>query len=139
VKAKYTHYSEACLSQKAAHASHVEPETDDIIMILVSSGYVVNLTTHQFISDIGGGNIVARSGNLASKTITSGVLNAAAETLTSVSGSVIIAVILARTTGVDATSPLMTYTDEGTGLPATPSGSNITVTPDSGAFKLFEL
>jgi hypothetical protein len=138
VKGKYRLYAEGMLAG-SAHSSYVECLNHNIIMILVSSGYVVNLSTHQFISDIGGGNIVARSGNLSGKSITLGVFNATSETITAVSGATITAVILARNTGTDATSPLMTYTDEATGLPDTPNGSNIVVIPDTGAFKLFEL
>ena len=68
-----------------------------------------------------------------------GVLNCASELFPSVAGLPIVAIILACARTTDAVSPLMTYTDEGSGLPEAPSGSNITVFPDTGPFKLFEL
>jgi len=54
--------------------------SDDIKAILVDTGtYTVDLDAHQFLDDIPGGARVATSANLASKTTTDGVADAADE------------------------------------------------------------
>ena len=110
----------------------------NIKAILVTSSYTYS-SAHQFISDIPGGDIVVRSGNLASKSATAGVANAANITITAVSGPAANAFILAHDTGTDSTSPLLTYTDTGTNLPITPNGGDITIAWDTGANKIFRL
>lgn len=113
----------------------------DMKMILVSAGYVYS-AAHQFLSSVGGGNIVATSSNLTNKTSTNGTANCDAVTYTAVTGSTVTAVIVYYDTGVAATSALIVYDDTATGspgLPVVPNGGNITVTPDAGADKLFTL
>jgi hypothetical protein len=110
----------------------------NIIAILCTSGYTPNLATHEFITDLGA-NIVARSGNLASKTVTAGVADAADKTLTAVTGSTVTQIILARDTGTDATSPLIAKIDSATNLPITPNGGDLAITWDNGANKIFKL
>lgn len=112
---------------------------DNIIVILVEAGYVANLATHEFISDIGAANEVARSGNLASKTSTAGVADAANITFSSVTGSQATQIVIAKNTGVDATSPLIARIDTATNLPVTPNGGDITISWDNGANKIFKL
>lgn len=113
--------------------------TDNIKAVLVSSGYTPSTTTHQFLSDIPGGSRVATSGNLASKTSTAGVANAAAVTFTAVTGAQCLYLVLYKDTGTAATSPLIAIFDTATGLPVTPSGGDITITWDTGANKIFKL
>jgi hypothetical protein len=111
----------------------------NIKCMLVTSGYTVNLATHQYVTDIGGGNIVARSGNFASKTSTAGVADAADITFTAVSGSAAAYIIIYKDTGSDATSPLMAYIDTATNLPVTPNGGDITIQWDNGSNKIYKL
>lgn len=110
----------------------------NIKVLLVTSGYTPNLATHEFISDLGA-NIVDRSANLSGKTSTAGVADASNETLTAVSGSTVTYLIIARDTGVDATSPLIAKIDTGTNLPVIPNGGDITIQWDNGANKIFKL
>lgn len=113
---------------------------DNIKAVLVDTGaYTVNLSTHQFLSDIPGGARIATSGNLASKTATAGVADAADVTFTAVSGATVEAIVLYKDTGVAGTSQLICYIDTATGLPVTPNGGDITVTWDNGANKIFKL
>jgi hypothetical protein len=115
--------------------------TGNFKMILVTSGYVYS-AAHQFLSSVGGGNIVATSSNLSGKTSTLGTANCDPVTYLAVTGSTVTAVIVYQDTGVAATSPLIVYDDTATGspgLPVVPNGGNITVTPDAGANKLFTL
>lgn len=114
--------------------------TDTIKALLVdTAAYTVNLSTHEFHSDVSGSAIIATSGAFASKTTTGGAADAADVTFTSVSGASIEAIIIYKDTGVSGTSPLIAYIDTATGLPITPNGGDIIVTWDNGANKIFKL
>ena len=113
-------------------------DTDNIKVSLVDTGtYTVAIDTHEFYSDLSG--VVADSGNLASKTVTLGVADAADVTFSSVTGSSAEALVIWKDTGVAATSPLIAYIDSGTNLPVTPNGGDITVAWDSGSNRIFKL
>ena len=113
---------------------------DDIKCVLVDTDdYTVNLATDEFLDDISAGARVATSGNLASKTTTAGVADAADVTLSTVTGDQSEALVIYKDTGVAGTSPLIAYIDTATGLPVTPSGGDITIEWDSGANKIFKL
>lgn len=103
------------------------------------TSYTPNSATDQFLSIIPGAAIVATGVQLTSPTSAAGVANAANVTFTSVSGVQCDAVVLYKDTGTSTTSQLIAYIDTATGLPVLPSGSNITVTWDSGANKIFKL
>lgn len=108
--------------------------------ILVDAGtYTVSLSTHDFLDDIPMGARVSTSSALASKTVTDGVADAADVTFTSVTGSTVEAIVIYQHTGTESTSRLIAYIDTATGLPATPSGGDITVTWNDGANKIFKL
>jgi hypothetical protein len=94
----------------------------DTIKILFYSGSIV--TTNEFVSDLTGASIVARSGALAGKTTSNGVFDANDVTITAVSGSAFTHVILYKDTGTDASSPLIANYDVTT---FTPTGGDITV------------
>ena len=112
----------------------------DIKCILVDTAdYTVNLSTHEFLSSVAGGAIVATSSNLTGKTSTGGVADAADVTFTAVTGDVSEAIIIYKDTGSAATSPLIAYIDTATGLPFTPSGVDITVGWSGGSNKIFKL
>lgn len=114
--------------------------TDDIKCCLVNgTTYTVNLGSHEFLSDIPGGAIIATSGNLTSKTSTGGVADADNVNFTAVSGDDIDAIVVYKDTGVAATSPLLLYCDSGVGLPFTPIGSDILLGWENGSTKIFKL
>lgn len=112
--------------------------SDTIKLAFLSSGYTVNIATHQYVSDLGA-NIVARSGAFSGKTTTSGIANASNVTVSSVTGSQINYFVIYRDTGVDSTSALLVYFDTATNMPLTPNGGDITVTWDTGTNKIFKL
>jgi hypothetical protein len=113
---------------------------DNIKIVLVDvADYTVSIDTHEFLSDIAAGARVATSGNLASKTSTLGVADAADVTLTAVTGDQSEALVIYKDTGSAATSPLIAYMDTATGLPVTPNGADITITWDNGSNKIFKL
>jgi hypothetical protein len=107
----------------AAHILGLATKLDfvaDTIKILFRSAATV--TTNEFVSDLTG--IVARSGALAGKTVTNGVLDTNDITVTAVSGSAFTHVDLYKDTGADATSPLAAVFDVAS---FTPSGGDINV------------
>lgn len=114
--------------------------TDNIKVVLVDlADYTLAIDTHDFLDDIPAGARVATSGNMASKTSTLGVFDAANITYSSVSGDVSEALVIYKDTGTASTSPLIAYIDSATGLPVTPNGGDITITWDAGANKIFKL
>ena len=114
--------------------------SDNIKVLLVDTGaYTVNLSTHQFHSDVAGASIIATSGNLAGKTTTAGVADANDLTITGVTGTSIEACIFYQDTGTSGTSRLIAYIDTATGLAFTPSGGDTILVFDNGANKIFKL
>jgi hypothetical protein len=114
--------------------------TDTIKAVLVDSGtFTVNLSAHEFLSDVGGGARISTSGAFTGKATTGGAADANDVTFTSVTGASIEAIIIYKDTGSDATSPLIAYIDTATGLPITPNGGDIITTWDNGANKIFKL
>ena len=117
----------------------IDWDTNTIKTVLVTSGYAVNLSTHQFLSDIVAGNRNGISAALASKTVTAGVADAADTTITTTVASSTIAMVIYQDTGVEATSRLIAYIDTG-GVPFTPSvGQAVPITWDNGANRIFKL
>jgi hypothetical protein len=117
----------------------IDLTTHDIKVVLVDTADYTYSASHEFLSDVASGARVATSANLGSKTVTSGVFDAADPTFTSVTGDQSEAMIIYRDTGSAATSPLIAYIDTATGLPVTPAGVNIPVVWDNGASKIFAL
>lgn len=113
--------------------------TDTIKVALVKSAYAANLTTHEFLSDLGG-NTLGTNQTLASKTVTNGIFDAADPTWVAVAaGDTASCVVLYKDTGVAGTSPLILYIDQITGFPLTTNGSNITPEWDNGTYRIFSL
>ena len=114
----------------------------DNVKVALVRGYTFS-SSHANLSDItggGGGTIVATSGNLASKTTTSGVAGAANITYTAVAaGAACAHLIIYKDTGTAGTSSLIAAIDTAAGLPVTPNGQDITVSWDTGANKIFKL
>lgn len=132
--ALYPKFRENCLTKTGPSYS-----THNIKVVLISTKYGYS-TAHQFLSSVLSSQAVKRSTtNLASKTITEGVANAAGITLASVSGVTVKAVGLYRDTGSSATSDLLCYIDTATGLPFTPSGTSIVIAWSTAANKIFKL
>jgi hypothetical protein len=126
------------LSRKGFMDGDIDMLVDDIKVALVDSAvYTVDIDVDEFLDDIA--SVVATSGNLASKTTTLGVFDAADITFSSVTGAVSEALVIYKDTGNPATSPLIAYIDGATGLPVTPNGEDIDVAWDNGANKIFKL
>lgn len=110
----------------------------DVKVILVDLADYTYNAAHDFLADIAGAAIVATSGNLASKTFTNGLFDAADITFSAVTGDPCEALIIYIDTGSAATSRLVAYFDTSiTGMPVTPNGGDISVTWSvSGIFSL---
>lgn len=115
-------------------------DTDTIRAVLIDSAdYTVNLATDNFLNDIPAAARVATAA-LASKTTDgTGVADAADVTFSAVTGDQSEAVVLYKDTGVESTSQLIAYIDTATGLPVTPSGSDILIFWSDGANRIFKL
>jgi hypothetical protein len=107
------------------------------VALINTSTYTVNLSTHQFFSDLSG--VVGTPVALTSKSSSAGVANAATATFAAVTGSASGALVIYKDTGTTTTSPLIAYIDSATGLPVTPNGGDITITWDTGSNKVFKL
>jgi hypothetical protein len=104
---------------------------------------------HKFVSEVtgAGGTLAATSSALTSKTVTSGVADAADVTWTAVASnanghSILIFQASAVTGGADVAATaqrLIAYIDTGTNLPVTPNGGDITASWDNGANRIFKL
>ena len=114
--------------------------TDTIKAFLVdTAAYTANMAVHEFLSDVGSSARIAGPVTLTAKASTGGAADAADITFASVAGPSIEALVLYRDTGTEATSPLIAYIDQATGLPITPNGGDIIVTWDNGPNKIFKL
>lgn len=120
----------------------IDWDTDNIKVVLIDvADYTVNDATHDNLDDIPAAARVATSGNLASKTVTDGVADAADVTLTAVTGDPSEALGIYKDTGVESTSRLIAYIDTvaSGALSVTPNGGNIDIAWDNGANKIFKL
>jgi hypothetical protein len=113
--------------------------SDTIKAALLSSAYTANLSTDEFWSGISA-NLLNTAQTLGSKSVTSGIFDAADVTFTAVtSGSTAKAIVIYKDTGTASTSPLIAYIDTITGFPLATNGGDITITWDNGSYKIFSL
>lgn len=98
----------------------------NIKVAMVDTGTYTFSAAHNFHDDLTG--VVDTTGNLASKTVTSGVFDAADITVSAVTGNSIEALVVYEDSGVSATSPLIAFID---GLSITPDGSDISILWDA--------
>lgn len=118
-------------------AADLDVLADNIKVVLVDTADYTYSAAHDFLDDVPAGARVATSGNLASKTATGGVFDAADVTLTAVTGDPSEALIIYKDTGSAATSNLIAYIDSATGLPVTPNSGDVTISWNaSGIFAL---
>ncbi len=118
----------------------IDWDTDTIKVVLIDTGvYTVSIDTHDFIDDITG--IVGTAETLTSTTNVLGTCDAADVVFTAVSGATVEALVIYRDSGTPGTSELIAYIDTDVGGPISviPNGTNITITWDNGADKIFTL
>jgi len=114
--------------------------TNTINIALIDVGVYTYNTNDEFWSAASSALVGGPSGiyTFTTKTVTNGVFDAEDAVFTAISGVDVEALIIYKSTGVSATSPLIAYIDVGSsGLPVTPNGGNITVQFNaSGIFAL---
>lgn len=98
---------------------------------LIDTGTDTCTAADDFMNDITAGAIIARTANLASKTVGTvavGTIDAADPVASAVTGATIEQLLLCENTGTAANDDIYCAWDTGvTGLPATPNGGDITV------------
>lgn len=119
----------------------IDWSVDTIKAILVDTAlYTVSIDVHEFLSDVAAGARVGTAVTLGTKTATLGVADAADISFTGLSSAPTIeALVLYKDTGVETTSALIAYIDTATGLPVAAGATQVDVTWDSGANKIFKL
>jgi hypothetical protein len=106
---------------------------------LVANTYAQALSTDEFYSSISA-HVIDTPMALVGATVTGGKLDADDLVLEAVAGgSTVEAVVLFIDTGNPATSPLIAYLDQMTGLPYATTGGNVTPRWDNGSGKIFTL
>ena len=125
-------------ARQAYLAGDLDWDANNIKVVLVTSGYTFS-QAHEYLSSIAAGYRVATSGNLSGKSVVDGVADADDVIISEVSGSQIAAIVIYQDSGSEATSRLIVYIDDATGLPCTPNGSDITIVWPSDATKIFKL
>lgn len=114
--------------------------TDTIKCMLVTNGYSLNATAHEFYTDVTAGAIIGSPATFTSKSTTGGAADAADVTFAAVAaGTVVDAIIVFKDTGTPSTSPLIAYLGNATGLPITGNGGDIIIVWDNGANKIFRV
>ena len=104
--------------------------------VLIDTSNYTYSDNHVTLADVPLTMRVATSGTLASRTTTLGVLDAADVTFTAVTGNRVQALAVYKSSGTAASSPLIAYFDQASGLPVTPDGGNITIVWDNGSRKV---
>jgi hypothetical protein len=114
--------------------------SDTVKVALIDTGVYTFSQTHDFWDDASAG-LIGTAVSLASKTATSGVLDAADVTFTAPTGNSVEALIIYKDTGTASTSRLLLYleSDKVTGLPFTPNGTDVTLTWDNGSNKIAKI
>lgn len=128
-------------------AGEVDWDTATIKVALVRA-YTFS-AAHKFVSDVttAGGVLHVTSAALASKTVTSGVADAADITYTAVTSnasnhSLLVFQSSAVGGGADVAATaqrVIAWIDTGTNLPIVPNGGDVTIAWDNGANKIFKL
>ena len=121
--------------QGAAHILGKTTQADldsDTFKILLYAGSFNG--AHEFVSDLTGGSVVARSPSLTGVTVTAGVVDANDVTITAVSGSAFAHIVLYKDTGTDSSSVLIASFDVAS---FTPTGADVSIVwSPSGLFSI---
>lgn len=124
----------------SGHADNVDLNTDTI-KVLAMKNYTYD-SSDKYVSDLGTGTELARSGALTSPTVTNGTFDAADTTLTAVGTDAtgITDLLIFKDTGSDASSVLIAHIDEdqaASALSLPTNGSDVAVSfAGAGIFDL---
>lgn len=127
--------------RQAFARGQIDWDADDIRVVLLDATYAYD-PAHDFLSDIGGGSIVATSAALTGKDSTDGIIDAADVVIPTVSGDTITQVAVYKNTGTAGTSPLILYFDQTAAsvlITLAPDGTGVRVRWSNGPLKMFRL
>ncbi len=125
-------------AKEAFLSGAINMTSDTIKIALVDTGTYTYNASHEHYDDLSG--VLGTPVALGSKTVTSGVFDAADATFTTPSaGTSIEALVIYKDTGTASTSDLIAYIDTATGLPFTSNGADVDIIFDSGSNKIFAL
>lgn len=106
----------------------IDMNDDSIRVCLVKNTYIVNLNTHQFLSDISESNIAGTSFPLERTEVTDGIFDADNITIENVANTGFSYIILYKDTGTRSTSRLIAYIDTADGIPVAPTVDSTIIT-----------
>lgn len=110
---------------------------DTIKAVALPSSYGYN-AAHEFLADVG--TVIGAAQTMTSKSITSGVFDAADVPLVALAaGGTLASILIYKDTGSAATSPVLLHLTDVPGLPLATNGAGITVRWSDGASKIFSL
>jgi len=113
---------------------------DPVVGVLVNTTLYTFSSNHAWLADVPSAAQIAMSGTLTGRTVTQNVFDADDANFGSVTGLPVQAVVLAKYTGVPASSPLICHLDQAvTGLPLNPDGSVVNVIWSNGTNRIFAL
>ncbi len=120
------HFAFGDVIWKAAGGSNIK------IYLVDAADYTVNLTTHEFVSDVAAAGIEETSANLTLiDAADDGIVDANDVTFTATAGDQCEGILMAKDTGVTSTSPLLMWWDAAAGLPVTLGGDVSVVWPNT--------
>jgi hypothetical protein len=110
-------------------------------VLIDAAAYSADLTTSgdEFLADVPAAARIVPELLLTTLEPTDGVLDAADLLAVTATGASCEAIVIYQDTGSEATSRLVLYIDEGTGLPVTPTGVAFDITWGNGANRIAKL
>lgn len=134
----YNSFRSNLLDSGAADA--ISFPADTIKVVLIDETAYTRSASHQYLSDVPAPARIGTPQTLAGKTTTAGVFDANDVVFSALVGPTVQSILIYKDTGVAATSPLICLIDTvSSGLPTTPTGSDITVVWDSGGNGIFRV
>ncbi len=104
----------------------IDFDNDTLKVVLIDEGTdAVDLVNDANLSDIVGGARIGTPQTLLNTTVTNGVFDADDVTYTALTGASVESFTVYKDSGVEATSTLLFNVDTNTGLPFTPSGTDL--------------
>lgn len=117
----------------------IDFSSDTIVVVLMKSAYVSDLSVDEFYSDISS-DVLAGPITLSNKSITGGIFDADDVTFASVTtANLFNALVIYKDTGTAATSPLLLYLDDVENFPSTSDGSDVPIKWPDNTYKIFSL
>lgn len=134
----YTDYANGLYDPTANTLGRVDILSDTIKLALIDVlTYIVDIDADNSLDDIPGGAVIATA-TPTGLTVIDRAFTFDPVTFVAVVGADVEAAVLYMDTGIPTTSPLIAYIDSfASGVPFTPDGTNVTVTPDAEGLIVF--